>query len=61
MKEILNQILGELKTLNSRVGSLEEGQMTLAEGQMKLEEGQREIRSELRYNARQKKPIFLSA
>ncbi len=43
MEEVLKQILGELKALNSRVGGLEEGQRSLEEGQRKLEEGQEKI------------------
>ncbi|MEW6065179.1 hypothetical protein P378_11000 [Desulforamulus profundi] len=43
MEEILKEILGELKTLNQRVGKLEEGQGKLGEGQTRLEESQRRL------------------
>ena len=43
MEIILNQILEELKTLNTRVGCLEEGQQSLEKGQQSLESGQQSL------------------
>ena len=40
MKEVLGQILTELKTTNNRLGGLEQRQSSLEQGQSKLEQGQ---------------------
>lgn len=42
-EQLLKQILGELKIINQRVGSLENGQKELKTGQQQLETGQSNI------------------
>ncbi|NHM28892.1 hypothetical protein G7K71_18385 [Desulfofundulus sp. TPOSR] len=42
-EQLLKEILGELKVLNQRIGSLEEGQQELVKRVAGLEEGQQEL------------------
>ena len=45
--EFMQQVLNELKSINGRLGTLEQGQAKLEQGQAKLEQGQVKLEQEV--------------